>query len=57
MKNNERHYKIMMKSWGGTRYLYMECLTYQEAFDICENNAWVVCPNGGYLWDLVIEEM
>ena len=50
-------YKVIMKSWGGTvRDMYTN-LTYQEAHEICEDYGWEVAPDGGYVWDLDIEEV
>lgn len=49
-------YKIVMKSWGGTRRDYMTGLSYEEAREICESYGWEVSPDGGYVWDLEIEE-
>lgn len=49
-------YKIMVESWGGTRQLYMECLSYEEALEICESYNWEICLDGGYIWDMVIDE-
>lgn len=55
MENN-RLYKIMTQ--GGTiERCFMELLTYEEALEFCEVNDWVMCMDGGYIWDLVIEEM
>ena len=49
-------YKIVMRSWGGTRRDMYTGLTEKEAFDICESYNWVASPDGGYIWDLEIEE-
>lgn len=49
-------YRIMMESWGGTKKLFMDDLTEEEAVEICESYNWMVeSINGGYIWDLVIE--
>ena len=50
-------YKIVMVSWGGIRHDMFTDLTYQNAFELCEDYNWVACPDGGYEWDLEIEEM
>ena len=49
-------YRIVMTSWGGTRHTMYEGLTYREAEEICEGYGWSVAPDGGYEWDLEIEE-
>ena len=49
-------YRIVMTSWGGTRKEMFSGLTYKEALEICEGYNWTVCPDGGYEWDLEIEE-
>lgn len=49
-------YKIVMTSMGSTRVDMFTGLTYDNAVEICENYGWVACPDGGYVWDLEIEE-
>ena len=49
-------YKIVMTSWGGTRVDMFNGLTYDNAVEICEDYGWTACPDGGYVWDLEIEE-
>lgn len=49
-------YKIVMTSWGGTRKDMFTGLSYEEALEICEGYGWVASPDGGYEWDLEIEE-
>lgn len=49
-------YKIVMTSWGGTRLDMYTGLTEKNAVAICEDYGWTVCPDGGYVWDLEIEE-
>lgn len=49
-------YKIVMTSWGGTRRDMFHRMSYDEALEMCEFYNWVVCPDGGYEWDLEIEE-
>ena len=49
-------YKVVMCSMGGTRQDMYTGLSYDEAFDICENFGWIACPDGGYVWDLDIVE-
>lgn len=50
-------YKICVESMGGTRRDLVELMTYNEALEFCESNNWVFCMDGGYIWDLIIEEM
>ena len=49
-------YKIVMTSWGGTRCDMFTDLSYEEAYELCESYGWQASPNGGYVWDLEIEE-
>lgn len=49
-------YKVIMKSWGGTVRDLCTNLSYEEALDICEGYGWQFDPDGGYVWDLEIEE-
>lgn len=49
-------WKVVMRSMGGTERTYVDRLTYQEALDICIDNDWQLCPDGGYIWDLDIVE-
>ena len=50
-------YRIMMCA-GTVKQKYMGGLTYTEAVEICEDNGWVICPDGdgGFEWDLEVEE-
>lgn len=50
--------KIVMVSWGGTKKDFMTDLASRaEAAEICEDYNWVwSAEEGGYLWDLEIEE-
>lgn len=50
-------YKIVMTSWGGTRRDMFTDLTYENALELCESYDYVVCSDGGYEWELEIEEM
>ena len=50
-------YKVIMSSWGGTKQDMYTGLTYDEALEICKDYDWQVAPDGGYVWDLEIEEM
>lgn len=50
-------YKIIMRSWGGTRRDLMTGLSLKEATEICESYGWEYDADGGYIWDLEIEEM
>lgn len=49
-------FKIIMKSMGGTRRDMFTGLDYKTAKSICEDYGWEVAPDGGYVWDLEIEE-
>lgn len=49
-------YKIIMVSMGGTERDMYTGLAEKEAVEICENLGWIACPDGGYEWDLEIEE-
>lgn len=49
-------YKIVLTSMGGTRRNYMTGLTEDEAIKLCEDNGWEIDPDGGYVWDMEIEE-
>ena len=49
-------FKIVMVSMGSTRKDMYTGLTYDEANDLCESYGWEVAPDGGYVWDLEIEE-
>lgn len=48
--------KIIMYSLGGTKKDMFTGLTYDEAYEICESYGWQADPDGGYVWDLDIEE-
>ena len=50
-------FKIVMSSWGGTRRDMFTALSYEEAYGICESYGWRASPDGGYVWDLEIEEL
>lgn len=52
-----KKYKVVMESWGGTKHDMYTNLTYAEALEICEGYGWEVAPDGGYVWDLAIEEI
>lgn len=49
-------YRIIMVSLGGTKRTMYTGLTEEVAVEICENLGWTACPDGGYEWDLEIEE-
>lgn len=50
-------FTIIMSSWGGIRRPLIEGIeTFKEAHDICESMDWIYCPDGGYVWDLEIDE-
>ena len=52
--NPDQKYRIVMKSWGGTKKVMFENLEKEEALDICRDYGWKV--DLGYVWDLEIEE-
>lgn len=52
-----KKYKIVMKSWGGVQRDMFVGLSEVEAIEICEDYSWQAAPDGGYVWDLEIEEM
>lgn len=52
-----KQYKVVMKSWGGTKHDMYTNLSYEEAYEICECFGWECDPFGGYVWDLEIEEV
>ena len=49
-------FRVVAKSWGGTKWTVTEDLTEAEAVDFCDSYGWTLCPDGGYIWDLEIEE-
>ena len=49
-------FKVVMCSMGGTKKDMYTGKTYKEALEICEFYGWEACPDGGYVWDLEIEE-
>lgn len=49
-----KKYKVIMSSGGGTVRDYITGLTYEEAYQTCEDNNWIV--DLGFIWDLYIEE-
>lgn len=52
-------YKILLVSWGGTVREYASGLTYNDAYEICEQSGWICwicCPDGWHEWDMEIEE-
>lgn len=52
---NATKFKILCKSFGGTKWLFTDELTYEEALSICEVHNWMF-TDGGYIWDMIIEE-
>lgn len=48
-------YKIVMEAGTVKKDMYTN-LSRKEAVEICENYGWEVAPDGGFVWDLVIEE-
>lgn len=49
-------YKIMLESWGGTRKVLIEDMSYDDALEFCESYNWEYCMDGGYIWDMIIDE-
>ena len=49
-------YKLVMCSQGGTRKDMYTDLDYDKAVEIAEGFGWIACPDGGYEWDIEIEE-
>ena len=56
MSKSRERFNVIAKSWGGTKCPVLVGLTEKEAVEFCEENNWQLCPDGGYVWDLVIEE-
>lgn len=51
-----KKYKVVMRSWGGVKKDAFRNLTEKEAYELCEDYGWTISPDGGYVWDLEIEE-
>ena len=49
-------FKVIMSSWGGTERILTDNLTYKEAEELCDQYNWQF-DDGGYIWDLYVEEM
>ena len=49
-------YKIVMSSWGGTKHDFAVGLSEKEAVELCDSYGWEYSEDGGYVWDLEIEE-
>lgn len=47
-------YKVVMKSWGGTKRDLVTGISYAEALRFCEDADWQY--DTGYVWNLEIEE-
>lgn len=50
-----KKYKVIMRSCSVTHDLCTG-LSYDEAVEICEDYGWEYAPDGGFVWDLEIEE-
>jgi len=48
-------YKVVMSTGRIEKDMYTN-LTEDDAIAICENYGWEVAPDGGFVWDLSIEE-
>ena len=53
----EPRYKVIMISMGGTEIDTGVEGTYAECEDWCNAMGWEACPDGGFVWDLEIEEI
>lgn len=49
-------FRVVMKSWGGTKETLFDGLSEDDAVEICDFYNWEYSPDGGYVWDLEIEE-
>lgn len=49
-------YKVMMVSMGGTEVDTGVRGSFKECNEWCELMGWEACPDGGYVWDLEIDE-
>ena len=45
-------YKVVMVSAGGIKHDFINGLSQDEAFDICEMNNWEYQDENGFYWDL-----
>lgn len=48
-------FSVVMKAGSVSSEMYSN-LSYEEAVEICEYYEWQVSPDGGFVWDLEIEE-
>lgn len=49
-------FQVVMCSWGDTRRVFMSGFeTYEQVREMCDYYDWI-CDDGGYIWDLEIEE-
>lgn len=48
-------YKVVMNAQSVKKDMYTG-LTLKQAEEICEDYGWEVAPDGGFVWDLSIEE-
>ena len=46
------NYKVIMVSDGGIKHDFVNGLTQNEAFEICEMNNWEYQDENGYCWEL-----
>lgn len=49
-------FRVVMKAGSVSSEMYSN-LFYEEAVEICEYYGWQISPDGGFAWDLEIEEM
>lgn len=49
-------FRVVMKA-GSVSSEMCSNLFYEEAVAICEYYGWQISPDGGFVWDLEIEEM
>ena len=50
-----KKYKVIMVARSVKKDMYLN-LSYEEALAICEDFNWECAPDGGFVWDLEIEE-
>ena len=49
-------FRIVLESGGGSSRKYMGGLTFEKAYQICEDSGWEQVIETGFIWDMVIEE-
>ena len=56
VKVKNQTFKLVLKSWGGVKHDFMTGLTMEKAEEIAESYNWQWSEDGGYIWDIWIEE-